>query len=196
MPGLCGPQASQISHQHFKTELLLVPLPHLSSKAGGGTRMSLEPPAGRAPAVPVAVPSAWPRSPSSPSAASTRSRPRAPSRSRATARATSNDDTCACTRAQRCTRKRDAAAEPRPAARTPAARQRRLCCSIAFARSVPAPRCVAGAQRYLHACERATYPRDVRDERRAAGASARGVRGGVGLVWTEERTRRDAPRSP
>jgi hypothetical protein len=88
------------------------------------------------------------------------------SRSRATARATSNDDTCACTRAQRCTRKRDAAAEPRPAARTPAARQRRLCCSIAFARSVPAPRCVAGAQRYLHACERATYPRDVRDEKR------------------------------
>ena len=118
------------------------------------------------------------------------------SRSRATARATSNDDTCARTRARRCTRELDAAAGPRPAAREPAARQRRLCCSVAFARSVPAPRCVAGAQRSLHACERATYPRDVRDERRAARASARGVRGGVALIWTEERTRRDAPRSP
>ena len=132
------------------------PLPHLSSKAGGGTRMSLEPPAGRAPAVPAAVPSAWPRSPSSPSAASTRSHGNAPSRRPATARATSNDDSCACTRARRRIRELDVAAGPRPAARAPAARLRRHRCSLAFARSVPYPRCVAGAQRFLHACERAT----------------------------------------
>ena len=152
--------------------------------------MSLEPPAGRAPAVPAAVPSAWPRSPSSPSAASTRSHGNAPSRRPAAARATSNDDSCACTSARCRIRELDVAAGPRPAARAPAARLRRHRCSLAFARSVPYPRCVAGAQRFLHACERATYPRDVRDERRAARERARGVRGGLGLVWTEERTRR------
>ena len=152
--------------------------------------MSPEPPAGRAPAVSAAVPSAWPRAPSTSSAPTTCSRTHAPAAPQQQRAAPSSDDSCAGTRTRRRTRELDAAAGPRPAAREPAARQRRLCCSVAFARSVPAPRCVAGAQRSLHACERTTYPRDVRDERRAARARARGVRGGLGFVWTGEPTRR------
>ena len=181
------PYLSQISHQPCNTQLLSpLSLPRLPDTE----RSTPEAAASRAPAVPAAVSSARPRAPSTSSAPTTCSRTHAPAAPQQQCAAPSSDDSCAGTRTRRRTRELDAAAGPRPAAREPAARQRRLCCSVAFARSVPAPRCVAGAQRSLHACERTTYPRDVRDERRAAGASARGVGGGVGLVWTEEPTRR------
>ena len=164
------------------------PSPHPPLFKGKGR--APEPLAGRAPAVPAAVPSAWPKAPSTASAPTTPSRTHAPAAPQQQRAAPSSDESCACTRARRRTRERDAAAGPRPAARVPAARRRRHHCSFAFARSVPDPQRVAGAQRFLHACERATYPRDVRDETRAARASARGVHGRVALAWTEEPTRR------
>ena len=114
------------------------PSPHPPLFKGKGR--APEPLAGRAPAVPAAVPSAWPKAPSTASAPTTPSRTHAPAAPQQQRAAPSSDESCACTRARRRTREQDAAAGPRPAARVPAARRRRHHCSFAFARSVPDPR--------------------------------------------------------
>ena len=110
------------------------PSPHPPLFKGKGR--APEPLAGRAPAVPAAVPSAWPKAPSTASAPTTPSRTHAPAAPQQQRAAPSSDESCACTRARRRTRERDAAAGPRPAARVPAARRRRHHCSFAFARCV------------------------------------------------------------
>ena len=157
---------------HSTHTAMLSPLPHFSSRLGERSNCTKEPAAGREIAVPATVASkaptsCWHTCPPTTCSRGDAPAPTAGSRDAVAARCPARDHA-----------QGSAPATPRgfsggsAPARATAARHCRQRRSVAFARSRPVRRAVAGAPLSRIACGSSTYHADVLDERSAAGARA------------------------